>query len=80
MSWKTTKQEAQRDDYGTELVKKLKANDTKTSQIWKACLCIPIWHIFIAQILDTVDFPIALPVGDLSRYTHPWKESESLEA
>lgn len=29
-------------------------------------LCIPIWHIFIAQILDAVDFPIALPVGDLS--------------
>lgn len=29
-------------------------------------LCIPIWHIFIAQILDAVDFPITLPVGDLS--------------
>lgn len=26
-------------------------------------LCIPIWHIFIAQILDAVD---TLPVGDLS--------------
>jgi hypothetical protein len=24
------------------------------------------WHIFIAQILDAVDFPITLPVGDLS--------------
>ncbi|KAJ5684690.1 uncharacterized protein N7477_001035 [Penicillium maclennaniae] len=29
-------------------------------------LCLPIWHIFIAQILDAVDFPISLPVGDLS--------------
>lgn len=29
-------------------------------------LCIPIWHIFIAQILEAVDFPFALPVGDLS--------------
>ncbi|KAE8420030.1 GPR1/FUN34/yaaH family-domain-containing protein [Aspergillus pseudocaelatus] len=29
-------------------------------------LCIPIWHIFIAQILDAVDFPFSLPVGDLS--------------
>ncbi|KAE8148921.1 putative plasma membrane ammonium transporter [Aspergillus avenaceus] len=29
-------------------------------------LCIPIWHIFIAQILDAVDFPFAVPVGDLS--------------
>lgn len=29
-------------------------------------LCIPVWHIFIAQILDAVDFPFSLPVGDLS--------------
>ncbi|CAI7667347.1 unnamed protein product [Penicillium pancosmium] len=29
-------------------------------------LCVPIWHIFIVQILDAVDFPITLPVGDLS--------------
>lgn len=29
-------------------------------------LCLPIWHIFIAQILDAVDFPFSLPVGDLS--------------
>ncbi|KAI9375061.1 GPR1/FUN34/yaaH family-domain-containing protein [Aspergillus egyptiacus] len=29
-------------------------------------LCIPIWHIFIVQILEAVDFPIVLPVGDLS--------------
>ncbi|KAL4862133.1 hypothetical protein BDV12DRAFT_203351 [Aspergillus spectabilis] len=30
-------------------------------------LCIPIWHIFLVQILEAVDFPISLPVGDLSR-------------
>ncbi|KAL4736899.1 GPR1/FUN34/yaaH family-domain-containing protein [Aspergillus similis] len=29
-------------------------------------LCVPIWHIFLTQILEAVDFPIALPVGDLS--------------
>ncbi|KAF9894799.1 hypothetical protein FE257_004420 [Aspergillus nanangensis] len=29
-------------------------------------LCFPIWHIFIAQILESVDFPITIPVGDLS--------------
>ncbi|KAJ5714171.1 uncharacterized protein N7483_011352 [Penicillium malachiteum] len=29
-------------------------------------LCIPIWHIFIAQMLEAVDFPFELPVGDLS--------------
>ncbi|KAB8223735.1 plasma membrane ammonium transporter [Aspergillus novoparasiticus] len=29
-------------------------------------LCLPIWHIFIAQILEAVDFPLSLPVGDLS--------------
>jgi hypothetical protein len=39
MGWKKTpKQEAQRDDYATELAKKLQASDTKTSRIWKACL------------------------------------------
>ncbi|EAW24524.1 putative plasma membrane ammonium transporter (Ato3) [Aspergillus fischeri NRRL 181] len=29
-------------------------------------LCIPIWWIFITQILEAVDFPVSLPVGDLS--------------
>jgi hypothetical protein len=29
-------------------------------------LCFPIWHIFLTQILEAVDFPIVLPVGDLS--------------
>ncbi|KAJ5698457.1 hypothetical protein N7462_000462 [Penicillium macrosclerotiorum] len=29
-------------------------------------LCLPIWHIFIAQIFEAVDFPITIPVGDLS--------------
>ncbi|KAL4783582.1 GPR1/FUN34/yaaH family-domain-containing protein [Aspergillus varians] len=29
-------------------------------------LCVPVWHIFLTQILEAVDFPIALPVGDLS--------------
>ncbi|KAL5333142.1 hypothetical protein BJX70DRAFT_406482 [Aspergillus crustosus] len=29
-------------------------------------LCMPIWHIFLVQMLEAVDFPISLPVGDLS--------------
>lgn len=29
-------------------------------------LCIPVWWIFITQILEAVDFPISLPVGDFS--------------
>ncbi|KAJ5370305.1 uncharacterized protein N7496_006397 [Penicillium cataractarum] len=29
-------------------------------------LCLPIWWIFIAQIFEAVDFPITIPVGDLS--------------
>ncbi|OJJ54784.1 hypothetical protein ASPSYDRAFT_476225 [Aspergillus sydowii CBS 593.65] len=29
-------------------------------------LCWPIWWILLTQILESVDFPIALPVGDLS--------------
>ncbi|KAL4954124.1 GPR1/FUN34/yaaH family-domain-containing protein [Aspergillus filifer] len=29
-------------------------------------LCFPVWHIFFTQILEAVDFPISLPVGDLS--------------
>ncbi|OJJ04453.1 hypothetical protein ASPVEDRAFT_135211 [Aspergillus versicolor CBS 583.65] len=29
-------------------------------------LCMPIWHIFLTQILEAVDFPVRVPVGDLS--------------
>jgi hypothetical protein len=29
-------------------------------------LCLPIWWIFIAQIFEAVDFPLTIPVGDLS--------------
>lgn len=38
----------------------------KAAGAFNFALCLPIWHIFIAQILDAVDFPISLPVGDLS--------------
>lgn len=30
--------------------------------------CMFGWWIFIAIVLETVDFPISLPVGDLSHY------------
>ncbi|RJE25861.1 hypothetical protein PHISCL_01837 [Aspergillus sclerotialis] len=29
-------------------------------------LCFPVWVIFFAQVLDAVDFPISIPVGDFS--------------
>ncbi|CAG8893168.1 unnamed protein product [Penicillium egyptiacum] len=29
-------------------------------------LCVPIWYIFVAQMLESIDFPLVLPVGDLS--------------
>jgi len=29
-------------------------------------VCLVIWYIFLAQILDAVDFPFTVPVGDLS--------------
>ncbi|KAE8380208.1 GPR1/FUN34/yaaH family-domain-containing protein [Aspergillus bertholletiae] len=29
-------------------------------------LCVPVWHIFLAQMLESVDFPYTVPVGDLS--------------
>ncbi|KAF7586603.1 hypothetical protein BBP40_008630 [Aspergillus hancockii] len=32
-------------------------------------LVLPVWHIFVAQMLEAVDFPIAIPVGDLSTIT-----------
>ena len=38
----------------------------KAAGAFNFALCVPIWHIFVAQILDAVDFPFALPVGDLS--------------
>ncbi|KAJ5131851.1 hypothetical protein N7448_006009 [Penicillium atrosanguineum] len=38
----------------------------KAAGAFNFALCIPIWHIFVAQILDSVDFPFSLPVGDLS--------------
>ncbi|GFG18160.1 protein alcS [Aspergillus udagawae] len=37
-----------------------------TGGAFNFALCIPIWWIFITQILEAVDFPISLPVGDLS--------------
>lgn len=33
--------------------------------------CIFGWYILIAIILEIVDFPLSLPVGDLSRFIKP---------
>ncbi|KAJ5562139.1 hypothetical protein N7535_003407 [Penicillium sp. DV-2018c] len=44
----------------------LAAKLQKAAGAFNFALCIPVLHIFIAQILDAVDFPISLPVGDLS--------------
>ncbi|CEJ60656.1 Putative GPR1/FUN34/YaaH-class plasma membrane protein [Penicillium brasilianum] len=38
----------------------------KTAGGFNFALCLPIWWIFIAQIFEAVDFPITIPVGDLS--------------
>jgi uncharacterized protein len=27
-----------------------------------------VWYLLIVQLLEAVDFPLTLPVGDLSRY------------
>ncbi|KAL3476643.1 GPR1/FUN34/yaaH family-domain-containing protein [Aspergillus californicus] len=29
-------------------------------------LCFPVWYILLTQLLEAVDFPISLPVGDFS--------------
>ncbi|KAJ6036178.1 hypothetical protein N7540_000457 [Penicillium herquei] len=42
------------------------ANLQKAAGAFNLALCFPIWHIFIAQMLEAVDFPFELPVGDLS--------------
>ncbi|KAJ5145469.1 uncharacterized protein N7515_000033 [Penicillium bovifimosum] len=44
----------------------LAARLQKAAGAFNLALCFPIWHIFIAQVLDAVDFPISLPVGNLS--------------
>ncbi|KAL2851253.1 hypothetical protein BJX68DRAFT_266160 [Aspergillus pseudodeflectus] len=31
-------------------------------------LCLVVWYMFWVEILDSVDFPITLPVGDLSTF------------
>jgi len=44
-----------------------------------SCLCG--WYVIIAQMFTAVDFPIDLPVGDLSRFIPPKaKSSLDLEA
>ncbi|KAK6362282.1 hypothetical protein TWF730_005978 [Orbilia blumenaviensis] len=30
--------------------------------------CVPGWYILLAQMLEAIDFPIQLPVGDLSQF------------
>ena len=38
------------------------------------------WYIFIAQMLESVDFPLQLPVGDLSRFITPFSERVKMKA
>lgn len=37
-----------------------------------------VWYVLAVQLLEAVDFPITLPVGDLSRYIKGKKEREQL--
>ncbi|KAL4922070.1 GPR1/FUN34/yaaH family-domain-containing protein [Aspergillus aurantiobrunneus] len=46
----------------TELAHKLQV----AAGAFNFALCFPVWHIFLTQILEAVDFPISVPVGDLS--------------
>ncbi|KAK6521817.1 hypothetical protein TWF506_002021 [Arthrobotrys conoides] len=42
--------------------------------------CVPGWYILIAQMLESVDFPFQLPVGDLSQFITSGSESRSRKA
>ena len=37
------------------------------------------WYIFAAQMLASVDFPLQLPVGDLSHFIMPYSEKVKLK-
>jgi hypothetical protein len=34
------------------------------------------WYVLIGQMLTALDFPIELPVGDLSRFIKPAKKGD----
>ena len=43
-------------------------------QVTGACVfvfCVLGWYLLFAQLLQSVEFPLNLPVGDLSKY---WKQ------
>ncbi len=37
------------------------------------------WYIFTAQMLASVDFPVQLPVGDLSHFITPFSEKVKMK-
>lgn len=41
-------------------------SSTQAAGAFNFALCFPIWVVFLAQMLDAVDFPISVPVGDFS--------------
>ncbi|KAI9893259.1 MAG: hypothetical protein M1814_000387 [Vezdaea aestivalis] len=55
-------------------------NDVSALQMATGALCfatvIPGWYIFFAQMLASVDFPLSLPVGDLSHIIRGASEKE----
>ncbi|TLD37376.1 transcriptional activator of ethanol catabolism AlcS [Venturia nashicola] len=38
--------------------------------------CVFGWYLLFAQLLQSVEFPLALPVGDFSRF---WKKKSSTQ-
>ena len=38
-----------------------------------------IWYVLLVQLLDAVDFPITLPVGDLSKIIKGKSEKAALK-
>lgn len=41
-------------------------HSTQAAGAFNFALCFPVWILFFAQLLDAVDFPINVPVGDFS--------------
>lgn len=39
--------------------------------------CVPGWYILLAQMLESIDFPVQLPVGDLSQFIVSGSERRS---
>ena len=53
----------------------LRANQSQTSGAFGFVCCAAGWWILFALVLESVNFPFQLPVGDLSRLVKPRAQS-----